>query len=142
MATPDFRAVLVILSPTGQRSRVTVDHFPFLLGRSVESHVILRDNRVSRSHSQILQESGQYILEDLNSSHGTWVNGKRVARHVLQNSDRIEFGMPESYQITFVLETPGHSGQGGILIILLAAILWGTVGVTTRGIFTDRKSVV
>ena len=44
------------------------------------------------------------MIEDLNSRHGTWVNGKQVARHVLQNSDRIEFGVRDSYQLTFSVE--------------------------------------
>ena len=33
-----------------------------------------------------------------------WVNGKRVERHVLRNSDRIEFGVPDSYQLVFALD--------------------------------------
>ena len=37
------------------------------------------------------------MIEDLNSRHGTWVNGERIARHVLRNSDRIEFGVRDSY---------------------------------------------
>src|SRR4029077_19193201 len=35
---------------------------------------------------------------------GTWVNGERIARHILRNSDRIDLGVPESYQLTFTLE--------------------------------------
>ena len=33
-----------------------------------------------------------------------WVNGKRIQRQVLQNSDRIEFGVPDSYQLLFALD--------------------------------------
>jgi serine phosphatase RsbU (regulator of sigma subunit) len=49
-------------------------------------------------------DNGHYVLEDLASRHGTWVNGERVARHILRSSDRIDLGVPESYQLTFTLE--------------------------------------
>ena len=74
---------------------------PFLIGRHADNNLVLRDNRASRNHARIFAENGNYVIEDLNSRHGTWVNGERVARHVLRNSDRIDFGVRESYQLTF-----------------------------------------
>jgi sigma-B regulation protein RsbU (phosphoserine phosphatase) len=100
-------AALLVLSPSGQRSRVEVEPVPFLIGRHVDNHLVLRDNRASRNHSRILIEDGNYVLEDLNSRHGTWVNGSRIARHTLRNSDRIDFGVRDSYQLTFAIETGG-----------------------------------
>jgi len=86
---------------------VALAPLPFLIGRNADNHLVLRDNRVSRSHLQILAEDDHYVLEDLNSRHGTWVNGVRVARHLLRNSDRIDFGVQESYQLTFTVD-PGE----------------------------------
>jgi phosphoserine phosphatase RsbU/P len=100
-------AALFVLNPSGQRTRVSIGVVPFLVGRSPENNLVLRDNRVSRSHFRILSEDGRYVLEDLNSRHGTWVNGERVARRQLRNSDRIDFGVRESYQLTFTVE-PGE----------------------------------
>ncbi len=97
-------AVLLVLAPSGQRSRVPLDAMPFTIGRQSGNSLVLRDNRTSRNHSRIVFENGKYVIEDLNSRHGTWVNGKQVARHVLQNSDRIEFGVRDSYQLTFSVE--------------------------------------
>jgi len=97
-------AVLLVLAPSGQRSRVALDTMPFTIGRQSGNSLVLRDNRTSRNHSRIVFENGKYAIEDLNSRHGTWVNGKQVARHVLQNSDRIEFGVRDSYQLTFSVE--------------------------------------
>src|SRR5579862_9178987 len=97
-------AALLVLNPSGQRSRVVLEPVPFLIGRHSDNNLVLRDNRVSRSHSRITATNGAYIIEDLNSRHGTWINGERVARHVLRNSDRIDFGVRESYQLTFTLE--------------------------------------
>jgi serine phosphatase RsbU (regulator of sigma subunit) len=115
----------LILNPSGQRSRVALEPLPFILGRHTDNNLVVRDNRVSRTHARIFAERGHYVIEDLDSRHGTWVNGVRIARHVLHNSDRIEFGVRESYQITFTLEpgeihrildhftTTSHSGTEG-----------------------------
>jgi len=97
-------AALVVLNPSGQRTRAAIETLPFMIGRQPDNNLVLRDNRASRTHARIIAENGQYVLEDLDSRHGTWVNGERVARHVLRNSDRIDLGVPESYQLTFTLE--------------------------------------
>ncbi len=97
-------AALLVLNPSGQRERVALSPLPFLIGRHADNHLIIRDNRASRSHARITAENGSYVIEDLNSRHGTWVNGQRIARHVLRNSDRIDFGVRDSYQLTFTLE--------------------------------------
>ena len=97
-------ASLVVLDPNGHRKRVPVDPIPFLIGRQPENHLILRDSRVSRSHARIVVENGAYVLEDMGSRHGTFVNGKRVKRKHLENTDRVEFGAQDSYQLLFALD--------------------------------------
>jgi sigma-B regulation protein RsbU (phosphoserine phosphatase) len=97
-------AVLFVLEPSGQRHRAALDPLPFSIGRQAGNNVVLRDNRTSRNHCRIVFENGSYAIEDLNSRHGTWVNGVQIARHVLRNSDRIEFGVRDSYQLTFSME--------------------------------------
>ena len=98
------RAGLSVLSPTGQRARVAVDPTPFTIGRQADNTLVLRDNRASRQHAQIVLDNGIFVLEDLNSRHGVWVNGQQVARHVLRNNDVIEFGIRDSYQLSFSYE--------------------------------------
>jgi serine phosphatase RsbU (regulator of sigma subunit) len=100
-------ASLLVLSPSGQSSKVALDPLPFLIGRQVGNHLVLRDNRASRNQARIVAEDGHYVVEDLDSRHGTLVNGQRVGRHILRHSDRIEIGVEESYQITFALESGG-----------------------------------
>ena len=97
-------ASLVVVDPNGHRTRVRLEPLPFRIGRQPESDLILRDSRASRSHARILVETGQYIVEDCGSRHGTYVNGKRVTREVLHNSDRIELGAQDSYQLIFALD--------------------------------------
>jgi len=97
-------ALLLVLDPSGQRTRIPIDPLPFTLGRQSDNNLVLRDNRASRNHARIFLDGGNYVLEDLNSRHGTWVNGERVSRRVLRNSDRIDLGVRESYQLVFTLE--------------------------------------
>lgn len=97
-------AVLLVLAPSGQRSRVALDTMPFGIGRQSGNSLVLRDNRTSRNHCRIVFENGSYAIEDLNSRHGTFVNGRQISKHVLHNSDRIEFGVRDSYQLTFSAE--------------------------------------
>src|SRR5207245_1449375 len=85
------------------RNRVEIQPIPFKIGRQAESHLILRDSRASRNHAQIVHENGEYAVEDLGSRHGVYVNGERVERQRLRNSDRIEFGVPDSYQLVFAV---------------------------------------
>ena len=95
---------LAVINPSGNRSRIPLDHLPFLIGRQGDNHLVLRDNRASRNHARILAENGEYFIEDLNSRHGVYVNGERVKRHKLSDSDRIDFGFQDSYRLIFTLE--------------------------------------
>ena len=95
-------AALVVVDPNGRRVRMPLFPFPFRMGRAPDNNLILRDSRVSRNHAQIARSDSNYILEDLGSRHGVWVNGERVENsRRLEASDRIEFGVPDGYQIHF-----------------------------------------
>lgn len=61
------------------------------IGRLPENHLVLDDPRVSRSHAQIRAVRGQYVLFDLNSTGGTYINGARISQHYLQAGDVISF---------------------------------------------------
>ena len=95
---------LAVTNPSGNRSRVPIDPLPFLIGRQGENNLVLRDNRISRSHARISIDNGDYVIEDLDSRHGVFVNGQRVKRHVLKDGDRIDFGFPDSYRLAFTLK--------------------------------------
>jgi sigma-B regulation protein RsbU (phosphoserine phosphatase) len=131
-------ASLVVIDPNGHRTRVPVTPLPFSIGRQAESHLVIRDSRASRSHARILVEGGGYVIEDTGSRHGTFVNGHRIGRQPLHTSDKIEFGVQDSYQLIFALDgaelkrlmeqvaasekaTPAH-GVGGNLAKLRAIL--------------------
>jgi serine phosphatase RsbU (regulator of sigma subunit) len=95
---------LMVIQPSGNRSRLPLTPLPFQIGRQADNHLVLRDNRASRSHARIFVENSEYFVEDLGSRHGVYVNGERVSRQKLVNSDRIDFGFQDSYKLIFTLE--------------------------------------
>jgi len=81
----------VLQGPDKGRTYETPDE-PAVIGRSSD-HIHLSDNSASRRHAQIRPNNGQWILEDLNSSNGTFLNGQRVVSPtVLKHGDQIKVG--------------------------------------------------
>ena len=71
---------------------------------------------ISRRHAQVIGWRGQYEIEDLGSSNGTWLNGQRVAlqsRHKLQVGDEIRLGNCIFYldHVPSLWKTPASTGQ-------------------------------
>ena len=97
-------ASLIVIDPNGHRTRVPLTPLPFQIGRQADKDLILRDSRVSRMHARIVAEEGEYRIEDAGSRHGTFVNGKRIDKQPLHNSDKIEFGVEDSYRLIFALD--------------------------------------
>ena len=95
---------LVVIDPNGSRRDVAITIFPFRIGRQAGNELTLRDSRVSRQQAQITDVSGIMVLEDMGSSHGTFVNGEKILRHELKASDQIDFGVPDSYRVVYVGE--------------------------------------
>lgn len=59
------------------------------LGRALDNDLIFEDPRVSRHHAQLQQRYGRFVLQDLSSRGGTWVNGFRIQEVVLRSGDVI-----------------------------------------------------
>ena len=74
------------------------------LGRRPYNDIVIDNLAVSGEHA-VLQTSGHDVyLEDLNSTNGTYVNGKAIKKQLLQNSDTVEIG---KYKIKYVNEAAG-----------------------------------
>ena len=65
------------------------------VGRRINNHLVLDDPRVSRSHAQIRAIKGRFVIFDLNSTGGTFVNGQRIKQSVLYPGDVVSLaGVP------------------------------------------------
>lgn len=62
------------------------------IGRSPTNNIFTRDKNVSRVHCQIVMSDTGCILTDLQSTNGTFVNGKRVSECELKAGDEIRVG--------------------------------------------------
>jgi pSer/pThr/pTyr-binding forkhead associated (FHA) protein len=62
------------------------------IGRDPGNDVVLRDPRVSRHHAEIVFERGFFVLRDLGSSNGSYVNGHRIRVAPLTNDSKMKFG--------------------------------------------------
>jgi len=67
-------------------------HRPFTLGRDPGNDIILRDPKVSRHHAEIVFERGCFVMHDLASANGTYVNSKRVRVAPLTHGCKIRLG--------------------------------------------------
>ena len=95
-------AALDVLHPSGERTRIPISPLPFRIGRGPDNDLILRDGRASRSHAVIRRADDGFAIEDLESLHGTWVNGKRIeALTDLLPGDTVHFGFEDSYRLLF-----------------------------------------
>jgi pSer/pThr/pTyr-binding forkhead associated (FHA) protein len=65
-----------------------------LIGRNPTTDVTLLDESISREHAIVARdaETGVYTIEDLQSTNGTRVNGKRVRSATLEDGDEIQVG--------------------------------------------------
>lgn len=68
------------------------------IGRRLDNHLVIDDPRVSRSHAQLRAVHGHYVLFDLNSTGGTYVNGQRITQYAMKAGDVISLsGVPVIY---------------------------------------------
>ncbi len=88
-ATPERRATLVLLTGLEAGKCFVLERAETIVGRDRAAEVRIDDGGTSRRHCRILREGDRYVLEDLDSRNGTYINGERVPRLELRPGDRI-----------------------------------------------------
>jgi pSer/pThr/pTyr-binding forkhead associated (FHA) protein len=63
-----------------------------VIGRNPGSDIVIDNLGVSDQHARIVEQSGQYKIEDLDSTNGTFLNGKKIANAVLEQNSEILIG--------------------------------------------------
>jgi len=90
--------------PSGERRYVQSE---LRIGRGEQNDLRLNDASVSRYHAFLRRVDGRYLLSDVGSQNGTFVNGRQVhAPSALESGDRIRAGTTE---LTFHLDVPAES---------------------------------
>jgi hypothetical protein len=65
---------------------------PLALGRALDNDVILADTAVSRHHARVVPRGDHWVVEDLSSTYGTFVNGHRITTSLLRPGDQLRLG--------------------------------------------------
>lgn len=93
---------LVYFRPDGDRKDIPLHGSEVLIGRGEDCNLRIPLAAVSRQHCRIMVGEDEVVIEDLGSSNGSLVNGKRVGRVSLKAGDRIQVG-----SATFVVQVDG-----------------------------------
>jgi hypothetical protein len=63
-----------------------------VIGRSSGCDIVLSDLSVSRRHARLIRRDGRWVLQDLDSTNGSWLNGTAVGRCELRAGDELDLG--------------------------------------------------
>ena len=100
---------LFVIRGNDQGTRFELEEAILRLGRDKSSAIHVHDTEVSRHHAEFRRTHRDYTISDLNSSNGTFVNGKRVHQHLLASGDQVQVGA------TLMLYTgPSEESDGNI----------------------------
>ena len=80
-----------------------LNHDNIKIGRKLDNHIVIDSSSVSRVHAQVRIVNGQYVILDLNSTGGTYVNGQPVNKSVLYSGDTVAIA---DVEMKFVQDAP------------------------------------
>src|SRR5688572_11617223 len=90
----------------GQAKSLDFDKTEITIGRVQGNDIVLPKGNISKRHSRIVLRDGKFIIVDLKSTNGTYVNGKRISSpQVLKDADKVYIG-------DFTLTLEGAEGNG------------------------------
>ena len=108
------RASLAVTEPNRATRRIVADGGALTIGRAESNGLVLADARSSRHHARLVARDGHMILNDLDSTNGTKVNGQLVRELAVGAGDEIEIG--DSRIVVEAIDdglTNGERGAGG-----------------------------
>ncbi len=85
-------ASLFVIRGNDQGVKLELDADRIGIGREASNTIQLHDQEVSRQHAELHRTGKKYLLVDLGSSNGTFVNGTRVKEHELASGDQVQMG--------------------------------------------------
>lgn len=84
------QAFLLLKSPESTRW-ITIND-PFTVGQHKDNELIVSDDFVSSRHCQIFRDNTEWMIHDLNSTNGIYVNHQKVSEKVLRDGDMVQIG--------------------------------------------------
>ncbi|GAA0245619.1 MULTISPECIES: oxoglutarate dehydrogenase inhibitor Odhl [Cryptosporangium] len=105
---PAGSALLVVRRGPNAGSRFLLDSDVTTAGRHPESDIFLDDVTVSRRHAEFRREAGVFVVRDVGSLNGTYVNRERVESATLANGDEVQVG---KFRLVF-LSGPKRAAEG------------------------------
>ncbi len=99
-ALPRTSALLVMLRGPSSGARFLLDAERTVAGRSTRADIFLDDVTVSRKHAEFVRELDDFVVRDIGSLNGTYVNRARIDSAVLQAGDEVQIG---KFRMTFHL---------------------------------------
>ncbi len=94
------RTAIIVRSGGGRAGEAfTITGERLTIGRSPESDIFLDDVTVSRRHAVLTRRPEGFVIEDLGSLNGTFVNRRRVERKELADGDEVQVG---KYKLTYL----------------------------------------
>jgi Nif-specific regulatory protein len=102
---------LTAISGRLKGSVFTIEGLPVVIGRETTATLCIADASVSRRHSQIQKEEDQFVIEDLESLNGTFINDVPVKRRKLQHGDRVRIG---DSQFIFLMQDAELTASGEV----------------------------
>lgn len=88
--------LVLLISVYGKRKEVRIRH-NFSLGRDMDNDCIIKDDAISKHHLHIVESDTGYILKDLKSSNGTYLNNKKIDEAQIKKGDIIGFGVDDIF---------------------------------------------
>ena len=106
-ALPPGSALLVVKRGPNAGSRFLLDAETTTAGRHPESDIFLDDVTVSRRHAEFVQEGGGFVVRDVGSLNGTYLNRERIDAAALAGGDEVQIG---KYRLVFLVGPRGGEG--------------------------------
>jgi pSer/pThr/pTyr-binding forkhead associated (FHA) protein len=97
-ALPEESALLVVQRGPNAGARFLLDAERTTAGRRPESDIFLDDVTVSRKHAEFVRRDGQFLVRDVGSLNGTYVDRDRIEEAVLRDGDEVQIG---KYRLVF-----------------------------------------
>jgi diguanylate cyclase (GGDEF)-like protein len=128
-------AYFIVLAGANVGEMYKLDGSEMVLGRGREADVRIVDEGISRKHCRVtLIPTGDVMIEDLQSSNGTYANGKQIRTHLLQDGDKIQMGSTTILKFTYTDDLDENFQRQ----MFEAALRDGLTGAFNKKYFQDR----